>query len=313
MARGAEQRPSESEADESAAVRRPNAPAADDVGDEPSPSSAAAVELQAGAPWARWINYAMGLLAIFVAAPVVGFQFGNPALAVWAAFAVIFASFLVALTIVTGHLLKTRVLVGSDGVLFSWMGVNKFVPYSELDLVIPVGGSSADDRVGRFPDDAVELHYRDGSKYRFGVKRSDQEKIADAISRRLDAYQRREAAEGAEAGGEHAALEAARRQLQRKDRPVEEWLAALQGKAADPYRGTLQRDQLWEVLRDPSSPNTARAAAAKLLRCRVEDRDEIRVIAEATAQPRMRVALETAASEEEEEAALLEAVADVRD
>ncbi|MBW2459005.1 MAG: hypothetical protein JRI68_31185 [Deltaproteobacteria bacterium] len=52
--------------------------------------------------------------------------------------------------------------------------------------------------------------------------------------------------------------------------------------------------------------------AAKLLRARVEDRPLIRVVAEQTAQPKMGIALETVAPDEEE-ARVDEALAQMAD
>jgi hypothetical protein len=286
-------------------------PGRHDAAAEQAPSSKAAAELEAVAPWPRWVNFAAALAVVFGLVPLLGsYLRHSPAIGVPVCLAAILACSLAAWAIASGYLLTADVRVGSDGVLLSWMGTKKFVPFSELDVAIPVGGRSNEERLNKFPNETIELHYRDGSKYSFGVKRSEHMRIASAISRRLDAYRCNEAAF---ADDEHSAQEAVCRELRRSDRPVGEWLAALEGKTADPYRSRIQREQLWKVLRDPSAPSTARAAAAKLLRCRLEDRNAIRVVAEATAQPRMRVALETVASEVEEEEALIEAVACVQD
>lgn len=87
--------------------------------------------------------------------------------------------------------------------------------------------------------------------------------------------------------------------LGRADRKKDEWLAALRqlrdGDTA--YRvAAVRDDDLWRVVEDPAAPEDARAAAAFILH-RGGERDDatvrLRVVAQAVAAPRLRVALES--------------------
>ena len=152
-------------------------------------------------------------------------------------------------------------------------------------------GGPDEEQNNQVPNEAVRLTYEDGRTVKLGVARKDHARLANSINRHIDEY--RAADRPAPRG---TVVEA----LQCKEQTPERWLAALKRRPIDGYRTDLTRQQLLSVLQDPPSPPTARAAAAKLLRARVEDRPLIRVVAAQTAQPKMRIALETAASDEEE-------------
>jgi hypothetical protein len=90
----------------------------------------------------------------------------------------------------------------------------------------------------------------------------------------------------------------------RSGAPVTEWLARVRTlREGDAYRGGVDPERARVVLEDPTADPTARAgAAAYLLPSMGEaDRARVRVLAEATAHPRVRVALETAAQAGAEE------------
>jgi hypothetical protein len=196
-----------------------------------------------------------------------------------------------------GELLPATVRVGSDGVLISWMGTKRFFSYEGMHVAIAVGGTQEESSSVNVPTEAVQLTYKDGRTYKFGAPRSVYMNVAAAINERLDAFQRSTPSPLNAIAVPEPSVQAS---LQRNDKDVGKWLAELEHQPNDPYRTNLSRDQLLAVLRDPASPATARAAAAKLLRLRVEDRPLIRVVAAETAQPKVRVALEHAASDEEE-------------
>ena len=99
--------------------------------------------------------------------------------------------------------------------------------------------------------------------------------------------------------------------LARGERGVAEWRKALASiRSADGgYRQTATRDEdLWRVVEDVSAPADARAAAALALRSAADAPARLRVAAEAVASPHLRIALETAADREAEDAALDEAL-----
>jgi hypothetical protein len=82
----------------------------------------------------------------------------------------------------------------------------------------------------------------------------------------------------------------------RGGRRVEVWLRELAALADDPssFRSAaVPADALWRILDDPSAAATARAGAAAALRSRLDDegRARLRVVADACAAPRLRVAL----------------------
>ena len=171
------------------------------------------------------------------------------------------------------------------------MGLRWFHAFEGMEIAVGIGGGPDDEENNRLPNEGVRLAYADGRTVELGVAKDDHAALVSAINRRLDAYR---AADRATPRVPAVAT------LQRGDQSPEAWLAALHRQPVDGYRTDLTRQQLRDVLADPSAPATARAAAAKLLRARVEDRPLIRVVAAQTAQPGMRIALEAAASAEEE-------------
>lgn len=96
--------------------------------------------------------------------------------------------------------------------------------------------------------------------------------------------------------------------LDRRERPVEEWRAALEELAlgGKGFRGpALHDDDLQRILDDPGAPLEQRIGAALALRSRGGDEQgRIRVAAETSVERRVRVALEAAAGEEIDERAI---------
>lgn len=242
------------------------------------------------APWLRPIAF-VGVLAAWFPLPLLIAAVSSPAIAVLATLVAGTAAFVGAFFAARGQLIPTHVEVGTDGVSVAWMGLRWFHPFEGMEVAVPVGGGPEEEANNRLPNEAVRLTYPDGRTVKLGVSEKDHARLANSINRRLDEYQ---AADRLAPRG--AAVEA----IQRSEQTPDEWLAALKKQPVDGYRTDLTRQQLLEILQDPASPATARAAAAKLLRARVADRPLIRVVAEQTAQPKMRIALEAAASDEEE-------------
>jgi hypothetical protein len=89
-----------------------------------------------------------------------------------------------------------------------------------------------------------------------------------------------------------------------------EWIAELvrASEGTVPFRSpAIPHDALWEIIEDASAPVLARAAAAIVLRDQLSDegRARLRVTAEACAAPKLRVALETVATDDHADAAQL--------
>ncbi len=89
---------------------------------------------------------------------------------------------------------------------------------------------------------------------------------------------------------------------------IEEWRAALDEVALGErgFRGAaVPDDELYEILQDPAAPLGRRVGAALVLRRRDGDaRARIRVAAETSVEPRIRVALEAAADDDIDEQAI---------
>ena len=94
--------------------------------------------------------------------------------------------------------------------------------------------------------------------------------------------------------------------VERGGRSVPEWLSALRGlaKKERDYRSvTIPDEALWSLTEDPRADPTARAGAAIVLRHRLGEeptRVRIEAAAAATAEPRVRVALDAAASTDDD-------------
>jgi len=102
--------------------------------------------------------------------------------------------------------------------------------------------------------------------------------------------------------------------LERKGRSVGEWLERLRGlpQQGDYRQMGLESDELLRVLLDARSPVERRVAAAAALSARDEPgmRERVRIAGAATANPRLRVAIDAVTDERLDEAAIAEALAD---
>jgi hypothetical protein len=103
--------------------------------------------------------------------------------------------------------------------------------------------------------------------------------------------------------------------LGRAARPIDQWVVALKAmlEKTSTFRegAALAIDQLWRVLEDPDAAAERRAAAAVALSPKLDDagRARMRVAAEATVAPKLRVAFEAAA--DADDARLVDALEDL--
>lgn len=203
--------------------------------------------------------------------------------------------------------LPTKIAVGIDGIHLGWLWRKKFIPMADITSVVPM-----DDRV-------IHVARRDGSsekiftsmRRRSSFSGSDPYAIQqrDAVLARI-----REAKAAFTSGGPTADISSL---IARGTRTQAEWLAELakirQGLAGGAgYRDvTLREDDLLRLVEDPKATEDARAGAALLLSGALDDekRARIRVAAEASASPKLRVALD--ASTEDDEEALHEAMGEL--
>lgn len=184
-----------------------------------------------------------------------------------------------------------RVTVGADGIATRYLGRERFVRLLDV-TAIRVVDSSIEVCVARGP--SLWLRPVRVAPARRG--RRGQILVAEPPegSAMLQALRAAHAGAGAEprVADDDEAVWA------RRDRTVARWVADVFGQSGDTadYRaGALDREGLLRVAERPLADPTARAAAAAVLhRQRLEpgERERLRVAAGATANPRLRVALE---------------------
>jgi len=192
-----------------------------------------------------------------------------------------------------------RVDVGADGLLLAWFGRHRFV--SMADIAGVRTGAVAE---GSSRRSAVFLKLHDGEKVAVpvGIKGFEAGK-SEALAQRI-----RDALQSYRSGhGEPSAF------LGRNERSTAQWLHALQrlglGVHGSHRQPAPDRDQLWRIAEDASSPELDRGAAVVALAAEGDEQTRKR-LAEArgaTASPRLRIVLDAAeegAAEEELIAAL---------
>ncbi len=189
----------------------------------------------------------------------------------------------------------SKIAIGVDGVLLRWLWMKKFIPMSKISHIERV-----EDRTIRVQlvDRSEELLYT-SMRRRGGLGGSLASQHRDAILARLG-----EAIMAYRARGPAADVSAL---VGKGTRTRGEWLEAL-GKLRNfegGYREAVVRDDdLWRVVEDPSAPEDARGGAAMLLRPSLDEagKARVRVAAEATASPKLRIALDAAAGAHEDHA-----------
>jgi hypothetical protein len=173
--------------------------------------------------------------------------------------------------------LPQKVSVGDDGILLTWAGRRKFVPYSVLRDVhaTPLG---------------VTLELVDDSTLEIRLSHR-----ADADEQRRTAMVRR-IREGVEA---HRALGPAEDEavLARGSRRHDAWIRDMStlGIADAGYRSiAIPRERLWAVLENPAADPSAREGAALALHARLDDeeRERLLAISQKSASPRLRIAID---------------------
>lgn len=196
---------------------------------------------------------------------------------------------------------RTKIVVGNDGLLFSWCGSTRFLAYAEIRLVRGVLTKSSVwnwDKHQRY--DGIEIHLANGEEVRFWTLESRE--VYMTVREAVDAWWGRD-------GSVKASL------VERGTRDVRGWIATLRNigsHATAGYRNLAIADELWRIVEDLAAPPDARAGAAVALQPSLgaEGRARLQRVAEVTAQPKLRIAIERAASSEEE-AALMAALAEI--
>jgi hypothetical protein len=192
----------------------------------------------------------------------------------------------------------SKITVGVDGVLIRWMWRKEFIPMSEIRGVSEAG------------ENALRLHLRSGEeRIVYTSMRHKQSSANVAINNRDAIIARiREAHRTYEARGEAVDATAL---VARGTQSRSEWLVALEklARADGGYRQAIVRlEDLLRIIEDPAAPEDARVGAALVVRKSAgeEAKARVRIAAEASASPKLRVALDAAAAGTDEtmEAAL---------
>lgn len=196
----------------------------------------------------------------------------------------------------TALIAPSTLQVGADGIVVRWLGTRRYVPFTDVASV---------DELKRFGTTALRFTLRDGRTFDVvGAAPKDD----PALARIREAMK----VEAAVAPTSHALL------LERGSRTPRAWLDHLRalgtGAAATLRSADVDLDALWTVVDDPKAKTSLRIAAAVALAGRAEEGvvERLRVATEASASPRLRVAIDAAGKGDDAalEAALAEEIAE---
>lgn len=200
--------------------------------------------------------------------------------------------------------LPGRLDLGADGVLIDLRDSEKqYVSFADI-----IDAPRYDEHVMGKHFIGVSLELRSGGavKVPMGEDQFGADKrvaaLSDRIRAALDAYRRREQGDDASA-------------LARGARSPEEWHRRLRGLGeganAGPREAPVPIDRLWRIVEDPSAEPPIRAGAAAALSAGLDDagKQRLRIAAESTAAPKLRIALESAAAGDDD--AVVAALAEV--
>jgi hypothetical protein len=187
--------------------------------------------------------------------------------------------------------------VGSDGLNIDWRSEKRFVSFVDLeDAKTYAENSSGKQFVG------AELILQSGEVIRvpigenhFGAAGKARELVRHIVEE-LSAFRVRD--EGADTTA-----------LERRGRTTSEWIERLKGIAAGANAGhreaEIPEERLWRIVEDPGAKPGARAGAATALRSRIDERGRkrLRIAASEIASPKLRVAVQSAATGDDAELA----------
>lgn len=206
----------------------------------------------------------------------------------------------IALAMAVVGVIQTKLHVGADGVMARWLWWSRFLRWSEVASFsrYKLKGASTG-------DEGLSFKMRSGEEVKFPIgsvawSEDHMAMIEERIREAVDIHERGGAEEGAIL-------------LDRGARSIEGWVRHLrslgEGANAGPRTAPVSRDRLFRIVEDPKAEATARAAAAVALGTSLDDAGRARLdaAASATAAPKLRIAIEAAAKNDE--AAMTEALA----
>ncbi|NUP06843.1 MAG: hypothetical protein HOW73_12395 [Polyangiaceae bacterium] len=187
---------------------------------------------------------------------------------------------------------KTRVRVGIDGISTRWLGRRRFYPFSTIERVCRYdAGRSPNPIVG------IELFFHGGAQLQLPVGEANEAELAcSALYARV-----RQALAEFQSAREGARIEA----LARAGRDDRTWVDALRalgrGEGASHRRAAIPTDRLLTAALDPSAAPRDRACAAIAVGPSLtpDERVRVRESAEASASPKLRIAIERALNDDE--------------
>ncbi len=190
----------------------------------------------------------------------------------------------------------THLLVGADGLLIKWLFWQRFIAHDQIQRVTRYDeGSSGKRYVG------IDVVLHSGETIRLPVMQAawDNGTVA-MIHERV-----REAAHAWREGSAHTDASVL---AQPHETTNAQWIPHLRalgmGALATHRTAPLLPDTLWRIVEDPSARPTERVAAAIALSGSIDDdgKGRLRVVAQATALPKLRAALDAVADETEDAA-----------
>lgn len=198
-------------------------------------------------------------------------------------------------------LVRTTVRIGHDGLLLSWCGRSRFIPYVDIRIIHGLVE-------GSFEAFSMNPHVYEGLLVTLVSGESLRSESADSaemyrlLGEAVDGWWRRE-------GSVRAAM------VRRGPRDPAGWLEllkAIDARASSDYRNASMADELWRIVEDVAAPPDARAGAAVALRRSLGDegRARLRKTARVTVQPALRIAIERAAGGAED-GPMIEALAEI--
>lgn len=198
-----------------------------------------------------------------------------------------------------------RVSVGADGVRVRHLLQRaRFVPFSAIEDAVTDGRDITLRLAG---GEEIVMHHpagRSSKRLGFTDRAEEGRKLVERIKAQVEAHRSSTAADPAT--------------FARSGRETAQWVRDVVS-AADvnaSYRTpAVPPDELWRIVEDAAAPATARAGAAVALRGGLDEegRVRLRATADACAAPRLRVALETVASGEDDEEELCGALEPLED
>ncbi|MFO0588309.1 MAG: hypothetical protein U0441_12245 [Polyangiaceae bacterium] len=199
---------------------------------------------------------------------------------------------LVALSTAVTAMIPTKLRVGADGLQISWMRRQRFLAYGDITHIDPY----EEPGMGKNRWAGLVVSLKSGEKVHLPIiakqssLRDQVYVIHERISEAIDTWSRGD-------GVADAAL------VRRSGREASDWVRALRsigsGANADARTAPVLPEKLWRIVEDPAAPPDARAGAAVALGQTADEdaRTRLRAAASATAAPKLRIAIETAARE----------------